>query len=301
MVVAGTMLLTMAGLLGTQLFNLAMTSTEGANAMAQLQQNMTNAQNAIGNAVYEVLQASGILNLLNSILTLIADNPWAAKLIVILAVVVIGAIALLGALLLLNGVFMQLATATRIWTMLFGPLEGMTLAEADAAMQLRAAVSQLVQVAMPLVAALMVFSLLQSWLGPLPAALFAVAAALAVVAIQAVVAGEGMSALTGGWAGAAAFAGILAGSIGMAAAATHFQMGTRALPYTGAFFGHAGEVVYNPRTGRPAGVEGEMGGGIEMHEWHMPITIENVHTKADFDDVDDQFRTTFRRNLRTRR
>jgi len=116
----------------------------------------------------------------------------------------------------------------------------------------------------------------------------------------------GISAATLGIAGV--IGGVAAGAALASATAMRSQMGfaagTRALPYTGMFFGHRGEMVFNPATGQPTGVRREVF-GEEMEPrtniYDMPITIEHVHTKADFDDLDEELGQALRKGAKRRR
>jgi hypothetical protein len=84
----------------------------------------------------------------------------------------------------------------------------------------------------------------------------------------------------------------IGGAAAGAAAATAkqlgaFQMGTRMIGATGPVIAHRGEIIYNPASGRPTQVQNDLGGkGGTSTLIEMPVTIENVHTKADIDDVD---------------
>ena len=89
--------------------------------------------------------------------------------------------------------------------------------------------------------------------------------------------------------------GLVAGGIAAGAAAATakqygaFQMGTRMIGATGPVVAHRGEIIYNPATGRPTQVQNDLGGkGGTSTLIEMPVTIENVHTKADIDDLDVQ-------------
>lgn len=80
-----------------------------------------------------------------------------------------------------------------------------------------------------------------------------------------------------------------------------FQMGTRMVSATGPVIAHKGEILYNPSTGRPTQVQNDLqGGGASTSVYEMPIMIENVHTKADIDDLDSEMRKAWRR-IATRR
>jgi hypothetical protein len=82
-----------------------------------------------------------------------------------------------------------------------------------------------------------------------------------------------------------------------------FARGTRALPHTGFFFGHKGEMVFNPATGRPTGIRDviEEERGPSVTEQDIDITIEHLHTEAEFDEVDEKLGTTLRKKMRKNR
>jgi hypothetical protein len=68
-----------------------------------------------------------------------------------------------------------------------------------------------------------------------------------------------------------------------------FQMGTRMVGATGPVIAHKGEVIYNPSSGRPTQIQNELASGeAKSSIYEMPITIENVNTKADIDDLDEK-------------
>lgn len=97
----------------------------------------------------------------------------------------------------------------------------------------------------------------------------------------------------------AALVGVGMAAGGMAGAMyayTSHQMGTRMIAATGPVIAHKGEVLYNPSTGRPTQVQNDLqGGGASTTIYEMPITIENVNTKADIDDVDEKIGKAIRR------
>jgi len=147
------------------------------------------------------------------------------------------------------------------------------------------------------------FFLLKDSLGPIPAMLIAVAVAVGILAIQLWLAAGAMSVLTWGLA-AIAGAAALAGVVAMVAGVTGKQMGTMSMPYTGLVLAHQGEVIYNPATHRPTqvGNDLEREGQVPSQTFYdMPIRIENVHTKAEFDDVDEKLRKALRKGAGKRR
>jgi len=156
------------------------------------------------------------------------------------------------------------------------------------------------QLAISIMAGLGVFLLLVNQLGPLPAMLFAIAAAVAVLAVQLWFAAGAVSVLTLGLAAIAGGAAI-AGAIAAASGARTFQMGTRMTRATGPAWVHKGEVIYNPSTGRPTQIGKDLEGkGTTVYN-DINIPIENVHTKADFDDLDEKLRKSLGKAARKNR
>lgn len=295
MMIAGTMLLTLSAMLSSQMMTLAMSSQEGAGDIAKLTANFDAAKASLADAFYEILKDTGVLNTLNSILTFIADNKWAAILVGVLITVIAGVLALAGVSLLLTGVIQQV---TNMYALLTGQLiihNGVLTASTQGTIALSTAMTQLMTVAAPLMVAFTVFQLLQGWLGPIPALIFAIVAAVAALAVVMNLSGLGELLGLAGGVSEGTQALRMFGSAGA-------QMGTRAVQETGPIFAHKGEVVFNPATGRPSQIEGDIagGGGQSIYE-NVGITIENVHTKADFEDVDDKMRTALRRNMRGRK
>lgn len=296
-VIAGAMMSVLALQLGGQLWNLAMSSQEGASQMAALQKNIDLTKGALADTIYEILQATGILNLLNTVLTYIQENKWAQYLIIGLAGVVIVGLAVAGMLLLLTGLMIMstvaganLSTMTGVLTMLFGNLT-------IAGIPLNIVLANLAASMLAVGAAFMIFMALKDITGPIAAAIIAISA-LAVALWGLFVAESassfGIAAAVGGAAAAAAY--------GISQVYGHFQEGTRAVPYTGPVFAHKGEIIYNPSTNRPLQVGNDLaGGGGQTVNESVSVNIENVHTKAEFDDVDDQVRKALRKNMRNRR
>jgi hypothetical protein len=150
-------------------------------------------------------------------------------------------------------------------------------------------------------AGFMIFFVLKDVLGPIPAALFAVAAAMAILVVQMWMAAGAMSVLTWGLAAVAGGAA-LAGAIAVAAGAGKYQMGTRSAGATGLAFVHKHEVIYNPTTNRPTQVGNDLNRGAgETNFYEMPVTIETVNTKADIEDLDKKMSEAWRRRMRRRR
>ena len=115
--------------------------------------------------------------------------------------------------------------------------------------------------------------------------------------------------LRGAFGDFSSIAGVLAvGALGAGAGAIisgmeQHQMGTRGLRRTGPVWAHKGEVIYNPATRRPTQIANDLERGRQpsMTRNDIDITIENVHTKADFEDLDEELREALFKSMRERR
>lgn len=79
-------------------------------------------------------------------------------------------------------------------------------------------------------------------------------------------------------------------------------MGTRMVEATGPALVHRGEVIYNPATHRPTQIGNDLEGmGAPTTIYQMPMTIKEMNTKADVDNVDETIRQSWRRITRNNR
>jgi len=143
-----------------------------------------------------------------------------------------------------------------------------------------------------------IFSKLPTWSVAIITAILAITAALWALYVAESAATWGIAAIFGG--AAAAGAAVLAQRY----MGGNFQMGTRMLEHTGPIWGHKGEVVYNPATNRPTQVGNDLAGeglGPATVIYEMPMNIEQLHTKADKDELDRYMRKSLRRAARGRR
>ena len=152
-------------------------------------------------------------------------------------------------------------------------------------------------------AGLAVFMMLQPLIGNLPALLFGLAAAFGLLAIQMWSASMAINTMTGGAlaiAGMAAMAGAFTMLSGMSTPT--YDSGTTMVRRTGLGMLKAGEIVFDPINGRPQEIMNDMSrGGRGASSQNINITIENVHTKADIDDLDEEFGRRLRRGMRSNR
>ena len=140
---------------------------------------------------------------------------------------------------------------------------------------------------LPVAAAAGIFFALKDYLGPIPAALLAIAAAAGILAVILWQAAGAMSVLS--W-GAAAVAGATAIGGAIAASSISHQMGTRQVAQTGPAFLHKGEVVYNPSSGRPTQVGNDLAGGGGSTSIDASMHVENLNTKMDTEQLNEYVR-----------
>jgi len=142
-----------------------------------------------------------------------------------------------------------------------------------------------------------VFFILKDYLGPIPAAILAITAALAIMLIPLLLASKAMNVLTVGGAGAAAtITNATAGISGMGSSMLGLQHGTRMVGRTGISLLHAGEVVYNPSTGRPTQVgndlQGGLGGGTQID---ASMHVDTINTKMGIEEMNELLKKQGRR------
>jgi len=150
------------------------------------------------------------------------------------------------------------------------------------------------------VASFMVFYMiatsLTGWARTIVSAIMLIVGALVVLAVAEGLVTGGLSTIIGGIGAGAAAAG------GASLATQSYQGGTRSVPRTGPVFAHEGEIIYNPSTNRPLQVGNDLGAqGSGVTQSTTQIVIENVHTKADIDDLGPELNQAYRKAARSRR
>jgi len=145
------------------------------------------------------------------------------------------------------------------------------------------------------------YLILQQLRSPL-ASLITILAAVAIAFWSVYIAKSAAFPIAAAMGGIAAAASLALMEESMNATTPEYQTGTRYAPYTGLAKIHKGEIIYNPYTNLPTQVGNEISRGeAGTNVWNLPITIQNVHTKADIDDIDEEIRKALRRNLRVRK
>jgi len=303
---AGLLLTTMAAMQAQSIFTMALATQKGAMEMAQLQSEMEGAKIALADTAYEFLKAIGVLALFHGMLNTIKENPAVRML-------VIGLIILAAILTGLVGVAFLYAGAMRvaaIWTQVLG-VESLKII--PSLIKQKLAVDGLAiswqTVAAAMLAAVGTFSLivmitsrfggLVGVIAGVTIAILGLAAAIAIL--------KGVLSLGGTVANDIATMAALGAAFGGVAGAIHagssgFAMGTRAVPFTGYAPVHKGEIIYNPTTGRPT----QIGNDITQERgapimYDTRIIVEQLNTRADFDDIDEKLGRKLWKTARGRR
>lgn len=303
---AGMLYAAMAGMMAQQLFMFMSTTELGATYMAEFNQTLNETKIALADTFFEYMRP--VLDILKTFLELVRDNAPLRVAVVILAGLATVLLAVYGVSKMLTGAYegIQIARKLNNWLAEHELIINKKLILSN---QATAASSMTLGTALMYVGAAAaigfgVFFALKDVLGPMPALLLAVAAAMIPLVVMLWKAGVAMSILT---AGVATIAGLaaLGGALGMMnmAGVTNFQMGTRSAPYTGLVPVHKGEVIYNPYTERPTGIAAELRRGVGPSVTHQKIDIgiEHLHTEAPFDEIDEKLGRVARRKMRNSR
>ena len=296
MMAVGAMYVAMGGM-AIMIINRIMQQSElGEKVLGEFGDSVGKSMSKLGDSFARVM--GPLLNIVAKILELATANPiisdLLAGLITIGAVILIaaGAVKLFsGAIAILNLQLMVKKLMVHSTQQSLLPYIGATHGATGATMGLAAAINMCV---LPLMIGVGLFTVLSSYMGQLPAALFAASAAFAVLALQMWLAAGAMSVLSWGAAaiaGGAALAGAIAIATGVGAQAPEYQMGTRMLTKTGPIIGHRGEVVYNPENQLPTQINRDANRQARATtEMNVDINIQELHTKSDFDDTEKKLR-----------
>jgi hypothetical protein len=287
---ATMMMFTLSAQMAGSILNMAMASRQGAGDMARLNQQIFLAKNSLNNAAYEFLKATKILDFLNWAMKGIADNKGVATLVI--GLIALGAVLTAGL-----GIYTAYLAVSSLVTIKNAVVATSNNAVTTSTNTLNIATKNL---AFSMAAVLGYFTMFL-----MLATAFKGTARIIVSAIMLIVAAyllwtKAQAAATGGISLIGAGIG-LAGATAMAGGLTGaFASGTQSVQKTGPIFAHKGEVVYNPATNRPLQVGNDMGRGSgSTTNMNTQITIENIHTKADYDDVAYQINKANRMGARS--
>lgn len=304
LIMTGMMMTTIGQTLAQNMMNLAMSTEKGAHEMALLQKEIDATKLAFADAMYDVLKATGVLDSLHWILNAIRSNKALQWIVGILLLLGSTALIVVGGIILLGGALISL---NAISTLLPAVLEYLNLTLTHIGITANITTMSFIRMSIAIASAFAAFMLIVSIterFGKVTGVVVGLAIAIIGLAL-AIAALKGI--ITAG-ASLATDIGVMlavAGIAGTAYALTSSQYGTRSAKYTGPHMVHEGEVIYNPATHRPTQVgndlEAEAGGRGGATFFEMPVTIENVNTKADIEDLDEQLSEAWRRKMRRRR
>lgn len=277
-------------MVGMQLASLLNMTQVGAEYMSEFNQTVDELKVAFADTLFEALKP--LLDVLKVFMGFIRDSGPLRNVIVYVGLLAGGLFTLYAVYLILRGAIAQY-NANLALNNFFTEMSvkhGVSMVASNTAVGFS---FKSVAVAIGLVTAgLTIFTLLGSVIGnqagAIVAAVASITAALLALAVAMNIVSVGT--LTPLQLGAfAAGAGIAAGVMGIQAN-QGFANGTRGLPNTGLFLGHKGEIVYNPATNRPAGMESEVMGRREPSTTvqDIDINIAQLNTKADYDDTKEK-------------
>lgn len=287
------------GMMVNNMWNMLASTEAGKAHLAELNELINETKSAFADTIFTALKP--LIDIFSIFLRVLRDNEPLRILVILFASTAVLLSAMYAGYKLLVGI-KQMYTAT-LGVAQFLEKKGLLIKVADFKTTLAQAGAHW-QLAVAVAAAGGAFAVTFMLLKDMPAyvnAIIAVVLALA-AAFWALFVAE--SAAT--W-GIAAILGEAAAGAAMATAAAYqarggmFAVGTRSLPYTGMFFGHKGEVVYNPISGRPTGLEPKGELTSQTNVYRIPMTIENVHTKADIDDLNEKVAEAIRKSAKRRR
>ena len=291
---AGMLYGAMLGMVGGQLFALMSQTKVGSGYMREFTKSIEDTKVAFADTFFEVLKP--VLDVVRGFLNLIKQNAPLRTAVVILAMVSMALMGVYAASLVLSGIYKHMTAqmtinnfirAKGVLIKFKAAMANITLAASNHALA-----TSLVAVGISAGVAFALFFALKDILGPLPAGIIAVAAAIAVLAAILWSAAAAVAILTVGVAaglGAAAFAS----AVDQSKAVGGFAGGTRGLSHTGMFFGHKGEVIYNPATDRPTGIGGK-GEQVTHISNQFDFSGTTINTKADNEELVPLIKRTVR-------
>lgn len=290
---AGIMFSVLGIQLGNTMFSLASSTAQGAAAISQLNANFAMTKQSIGAAIFSILQTIHVFDALNYILNTIRSNQVLAYLVGGFALIATALAIVAGGILLLKGALLAFVTVSKIsytWNL----LNAYSLKYLDISLK-----SVLGSIGLAIGAFMALYAIGKQfgpWVALIVGALSLLAIAWFHVAIAEALGTAGISAVIGG---------VAVGTVaGIAAGYGIFETGTRSVARTGPALVHKGEIVYNPASRRPTQIANDLEGTNQVsggRTTNIPIVIENVNTKADFDDLDEQLRKGLKRTMRQSR
>jgi len=280
-----------------QLFNLMAQTEAGATYMSEFNQVIKELKVAFADTFFEILRP--VLDVMKAFAVLLRDNEPLRKVIGFVAILAGALVMLYFTVKILTGIYQGYLLTQKIHSYLtdLAVKKNIQLMVSNKGLTISwVTLGAAIKIALGSFALFMGLGMLLGKQGSMWAAVI-IGIAMAVYVLAAALKGAAISLSILTW-GAAAIAGLAA-----VAMMPEFAGGTRAAPFTGPMWVHKGEIIYNPRSGRPAGVRDILGGeeGPRVTNQEVNVTIENLHTKAEFDDLDEEFARINRRRMRRRR
>lgn len=298
MIMVGMLQAAMGAMMLKSVYDLMSATERGSAYMEQFGAAMNETKTAIADALFTAFKP--FLDIMLVILRVIADVGALNRLIALFMILIPVIITLKGVTMAYTSA-MQMNNAMMALAELFGKKD--VLIKAKQTMATRLLTMGTWGLAISIAAAsagfMIVYEVLTRLNNPIASLIVLILALTAAywalfVAKSAATLGIGL--VAGGIAAGAAFA--LAGQY----SGGGYQLGTRSAPWTGPMMVHKGEVIYNPALGLPTQIGAGTGGGEPTHvDYDIPITIEEVHLKADIDDLDEEMRKSLRKAARSRR
>ena len=292
---AGMLYSAMLAMMGGQLFKLMSQTKVGAGYMREFTKSIEDIKIAFADTFFETLRP--ILDIVKGFLDLMKQNAPLRTAVVILALLAGTLVGLYSSYMLISGIRKHMIAQMTLENYLRA--KGLIIKFKDAMANItltasnHALATSLMAVGVGAAFGLGVFFALKDVVGPLSAGFAALAIALIPLVIQLGLAAGFMSALTLGVAAIAGVAGVASIVAAVSSATGGFAGGTRALPNTGLFFGHKGEVVYNPATDRPTGMGGN-GEQVTHISNQFDFSGTTINTKADEEELVPLIRKTVR-------
>lgn len=277
-----------------QVFNLLNSTQEGSQYMSEFNQTVQELKVAFADTLFEALKP--FLDVFKSIMEFLKNTGPLRSVIVYVGLFAGGLFALYSVYLILRGAMAQhnanLALTAYLTQMAEKYNISMTATNTGLAFSFKSLALSVGLVTAGLAIFMMIGQVIGKDAGIIVAAITAITVALLALAVAMNIVSVGS--LTPLQLGAfAAGAGLAAGVMAMQGS---YAVGTRSLPYTGMFLGHKGEVVYNPSTNRPAGVQSDLRGeGSSTTIQDIDIHVGTINTKTDVDDMEEKMgRTLFK-------
>jgi hypothetical protein len=282
----GTLYAAMTMMVAQRVGQLLSLTQVGASYMSEFKASWEELKVSFADTLFTVLKP--LLDVFKMFMDAIKNNGALRTAVVIVALLGVGLLALYSAYMILNGVMKMNAIMHSINAIVTGVNTKSMWAHGISVHGVKIAYWQLGAAMGAAFAAFTVtYSLLQG-MNPLItgviAVVFALVAAFWALYVAESAASWGVAAVMGGIAAGAAVATASSIQSGMPSHA----VGTRRVFQTGPAWLHKDEIVYNPSTNRPAGVENQVMGREARETTELTVNFTgDIHTKADVEELDE--------------